>query len=285
MEDTTPDGESESESDPDDGDGRIDLLSEVAREGGSRALDRFREGVDVEAKDGPLDSVTEVDRAVQRLVADRVTERFPDDALVGEEDDAAKELPESGYAWVVDPIDGTNNYVAGNRNWTTSVALVRDGEAVAAVNRAPALDETYAATGPEAGAETGDGTERSGRPCSTSDRADVTTFVVDPVFGLAPAHRTGLASVTGVVANRLGDLRRVGSGQLTLSMVAAGELDAAVSTVPLPVWDTLAGVHLVRRAGGTVTELGGDRWTPDSGSLLASNGEAHADLVAAFEGL
>jgi myo-inositol-1(or 4)-monophosphatase len=275
MDDTTGDGESGGSRG--DADGRIGLLTEVAREGGTRALDRFRERVDVETKEGPLDSVTEVDRTVQRLVADRVAGRFPADTLVGEEDDAAKELPGSGYAWVVDPIDGTNNYVAGNRNWTTSVALVRDGETVAAVNRAPALEETYAATA--------DGTKRSGRPCSTSDGTDVTTFVVDPIFGLAPADRTGLAAVTGVVANRLGDLRRIGSGQLTLSMVAAGELDAAVSTVSLPVWDTAAGVHLVRRAGGTVTELDGDRWTPGSGSLLASNGEAHDDLVAAFEGL
>lgn len=258
-------------------DDRRRLLAEVAREGGDLALAEFRGSLTVETKEGPLDSVTEVDRAVQRHVADRVADAFPEDSLVGEEDDAAKTVPAGGYAWVVDPIDGTNNYVAGSRDWATSVALVRDGEVVAAVNRAPALDETYA--------DLGDGPTRSGDPCTTSDRADVGTFTVDPVFGLAPAHRTGLAAVTGVVANRLGDLRRVGSGQLTLSMVAAGELDAAVSTVSLPPWDTVAGVHLIRAAGGAVTDLDGERWTADSTGLLASNGEAHDALLDAFDGL
>ncbi|MFC4359903.1 inositol monophosphatase family protein [Halobium salinum] len=267
----------EEESGGDEFDGRRSLLAEVAREGGERALESFREVVTVETKEGPLDSVTEVDRAVQRHVADRVADAFPDDALVGEEDGAEKEIPETGYAWVVDPIDGTNNYVAGNRNWTTSVALVRDGAVVGAVNRAPALGESYVALG--------NGSTRSDGPCTTSDRADLATFTVDPVFGLSPAHRTGLAAVTGVVANRLGDLRRVGSGQLTLSMVAAGELDAAVSTVSLPPWDTRAGVYLVREAGGVVTDLAGERWTGASESLLVSNGRAHDELVEAFGGL
>ena len=68
-----------------------------------------------------------------------------------------------------------------------------------------------------------------------------------------------------------------------LSSVAAGELDAAVSNMSLSPWDTVGGVHLVREAGGTVTDLHGERWTPGADGIIASNGNAHDDLVAAFE--
>jgi myo-inositol-1(or 4)-monophosphatase len=177
---------------------------------------------------------------------------------------------------VVDPVDGTNNYVAGNRRWATSVALVRDGEAVAAVNDCPALGDTYAAT-PDAGAT------RGGEPASVTTRTDPGRFTVAPLFGLAASHRREFTRVAGTVMDAFGDLRNVGSGQAALSMVAAGELDAAVTTVRLPPWDTVAGVHLIRAAGGTVTDVDGDPWRVDATGLVATNGRAHDAVVAAFD--
>ena len=254
---------------------RLAACRTAAERGGDVALESFRTGLAVESKAGPMDAVTEADRAAQRTVVEFLGDRYPDDPVVGEEEDAPKEVPEAGPAWVVDPIDGTNNYVAGNRTWVTSVAFVRDGEGVAAANVMPATGETYAA-----GA---DGVTRNGDPATTSGRTDPETFLVHPIFGFTSRHRRELVAAINTTMTEFGDTRRAGSAQAALSGVACGELEAAVSTVRLHDWDTVAGVHLVRRAGGVVTDARGDRWAPGADGLLASNGEAHERLVEAFD--
>ncbi|MFC6786052.1 inositol monophosphatase family protein [Halobaculum halobium] len=257
-------------------DDRLETAVAAAERGGSVALDAFRSAHDVETKaDGPMDAVTAVDRTVQRRVIEYITERHPEDAVVGEEDDALKSVPETGVAWVVDPIDGTVNYAKGNRVWMTSVAVCRDGEPVAAANDAPATGDQYVA-----GATTA---RRNDEPISVSDTADPAALLVNPVFGVSPRHRRGLAAVVETALDAFGDVRRFGCAQAALSGVATGELDAVVSTVELNAWDTAAGVHLIRRAGGRATDVYGDRWRPGSIGLIASNGEAHDALVDAFD--
>lgn len=255
---------------------RLDTCVDAAESGGRVALDSFRSELTVEAKgDDPLDAVTVVDRAVQNHVFSAIGERYPNDAVVGEEEDALKSVPEEGVAWVVDPIDGTVNYVGGNRVWMTSVAVCRDGDPVAAANYAPAVDDLYVA---------GDGAAtRNGEPITVSGTTDPTTFTINPLFGVSRSHRRELARVVDTVVEEFGDLRRFGCAQAALSGVAAGELDATVSTVELNDWDTAAGVHLLRQAGGRATDVYGDRWRPGSEGLIASNDEAHEKLVAAFD--
>lgn len=258
---------------------RLTLAREAARTGGEVAEGGFRGPLTVESKATELDSVTEFDREVQRRVARLLREDEPEAVIVGEEDlpdvETHTTVPDSGPAWIVDPIDGTNNFVAGNRVWGVAVSAVEDGEAVAAVNEFPSLGDSYAAAD--------DGTTRNGEPCSVSDRTNSETFSVNPIFGLSAHHRRKLSEYIGIIADEFGDSRRFGSSQFALSSVAAGELEAAVSGVRLAPWDTVGGVHLVRQAGGTVTDLDGERWTPTSEGIIASNGEAHDELVAAFD--
>ncbi|MFC7096310.1 inositol monophosphatase family protein [Halobaculum marinum] len=260
----------------DDTDGAVATAVEAAERGGALALDSFRSDLHVETKaDGPMDAVTAVDRAVQRRVFELLSDAYPDDVFVGEEEEARKRVPDEGDAWVVDPIDGTVNYAAGNRVWMTSVARCRDGDPVAAANYAPAIDDLYVA-----GEEQ---TYRNGEAVSVSETTDTAAFTVNPVFGVSPRHKRSLRAVIETVLDRFGDLRRFGCAQAALSGVATGELEAAVSTVELNDWDTAAGVHLVRRAGGRVTDIHGDRWTPGSAGLIASNDAAHGVLVDAFD--
>lgn len=258
---------------------RLTLAHEAARTGGEVAHGGFRGPLTVETKANELDSVTEFDREVQRHVARLLRDDDPEAIIVGEEElpdiETRTTLPERGAAWVVDPIDGTNNFVAGNRIWGCAVAAVEDGDAVAAVNAFPALGDSFAAAG--------DGTMRNGDSCSVSDRTDPGTFTINPIFGLSPRDRRKLSEYVGTIAERFGDSRRFGSSQFALSSVAAGELEAAVSGVELSPWDTVGGVHLVRQAGGTVTDLEGNRWQPGASGIIASNGEAHDELVAAFD--
>lgn len=252
---------------------RVALAERAATEGSEVATDGFRQGLAVETKDGKTDVVTEADRNTQRRVIEVLAEESPDDAIVGEEEDELKAVPESGDSWVIDPIDGTNNYVRDIPTWATSVAAVRDGEPVAAANVCPALDETFVA-GPG-------GTTLNGEQVSVSGKTDPETFAVAPTIWWDFDHRDEYANACGAIVERFGDMRRFGCAQLTLGMVAAGMLEGTITNVDPNPWDTVAGVYMVRQAGGTVTDLDGERWRHDSTGLVASNGEAHEELLAA----
>ncbi|MFD1589088.1 inositol monophosphatase family protein [Halorientalis brevis] len=249
----------------------LELAREAARAGGVAANDRFREAIAVETKAHKNDLVSAADTAAQ----DRVVERLgasSDAPVVGEEDEDRAEIPAEGMAWVVDPIDGTANYLRGLRFWTTTVAAVEDGEPIAAATVMPALDDEYVG---------GEGEPTlNGDPVTVSGRDDVETFAV-AVLGWGPhGQREAYAALSSAVVERCGDMRRFGSMQSALAFVASGGLDAAVTTRQPSPWDSVAGVHLIRQAGGTVTDLAGDRWQHDSTGLVASNGRAHDEVLA-----
>jgi myo-inositol-1(or 4)-monophosphatase len=248
---------------------------EAAEAGAEIACRYFREGIGNDFKRDQMDPVSKADQEAQERIIDVLGERDPDAAIVGEENDAGKTVPESGPAWIIDPIDGTNNFVRGNRLWSVSIARTVDGEPVAAATTLPATADTYAA---------GAGVvERNGVECSVSNRTDPTSLIVAPIFGLKERDRDDYDRVTSYVHHELGDLRRLGTGQTSLAMVACGEIDAAISTVHMTAWDTVAGAHMVRAGGGRVTDLSGDRWRFDSDSLVATNGVVHEQILDALD--
>jgi len=246
--------------------------------GREAALSSFRTGMNVERKAHGMDRVTAADRESQERALAAIGERYPGEPAVAEESgEEEPSVPDDGAAWIVDPIDGTNNFAAGNRVWAVSVAGTVDGEPVTAVTDCPALGDRYAAADANA--------TRNGEPTSTTATEDPAEATVATVFGLDPADRPAYVGVADATLRRFGDLRRLGSAQAVLAMVAAGELDGAVSAVELAPWDTVAGVHLVRTAGGRVTTLSGDRWRHDATGLAASNGDPriHEALLAAAD--
>ncbi|WP_276271903.1 inositol monophosphatase family protein [Haloarcula litorea] len=266
---------------------RAALAERAARAGGGVARQHFRSDVDVETKADKNDLVTEADRDAQRQVVSTIRAEFPDDAFVLEEDadtlrgpetgdsdpSVVDAVPDHGPAWVVDPIDGTSNYVRGIRSWATAVTALQDGEPVGSATYVPAAGDLYAA-GPESAT-------RDGSELRVSDRTDPETFAVAPVGKWFRDQSAEFGRLNDRITERFGDVRRFGSFQLTLALIADGGLDAGICTNPMDPWDTIAGVHLVRAAGGTVTSLDGDRWHHDDDSLVASNGGAHDELLAA----
>jgi myo-inositol-1(or 4)-monophosphatase len=252
---------------------RVSVVRRAAEAGAAVAESSFRAGIDVETKSGKTDVVTGADRAAQRRVVEVIQDHYPDDVVVGEEEDAAKVVPNEGAAWVIDPIDGTNNYVRDIRDWATAVAAVVDGEAVAACNAMPALGDTYVADDT--------GTRLNGTPVSVSEVVDPERGAVSPTIWWAPDRREEYARACETIVSRFADLRRFGSAQVTLGMVAAGSLEGTITNVETNPWDTISGVHLVRQASGRVTGLDGERWTHESRGLVASNGHLHDEVLAA----
>jgi len=268
---------------------RAAVAERAARSGGVVAREAFRANVAVETKANRNDFVTTADHDAQAQVVATVRQEFPDDAFLLEEQprelpgadgpmgapNTVDDVPVTGPVWIVDPIDGTSNFVRGLRTWTTSVAAVVDGQPVASATIAPAVDDAYTA-GPES-------VTRNGEPIAVNERADPETFTVATTGWWVQADRAVFSNLTRTVVERFGDLRRIGSFQATLAHVAAGGFEAAIAPGPTLPWDTVAGVHMVRRAGGTVTDAHGDPWEPEADGLVASNGEAHDDVIGAVQ--
>ena len=252
---------------------RVETAERAARAGAAVACESFRSDIEVETKSGKTDVVTQADRDAQLRVVDVIEETFPDEPIVGEEGDELKSVPDEGAAWIVDPIDGTANFVRGLRTWGTSVAAVVDGKSVAAANVFPALEDAYIAGTDE--------TRLNGTPVRVSERHDPETFTVVPTTWWPRDQRSEYAAAFRGIVETFGDARRFGCSQASLSMVASGQVEGVVSKRRAHPWDTVAGVHMIRRAGGTVTDLDGESWTPTDEGLVASNDTAHETILEA----
>lgn len=250
---------------------RATVAEESAAAGADVAMGMFEEDIATEEKTSKTDVVSEADSAAQDEILDVIAEHYPDDVVVGEEGDTPKEAPEEGDAWIVDPIDGTSNYLHGFTAWCQAVAAVRDAEPVAAAVTRPAVGHTFVADE--------DTFRKNGEETTVSDETDPERFVVAPTLKVSDDNRGQYMSVIETCFEELGDMRRIGSAQVTFAMVAGGSIDAALGIGQAHPWDTVAGVHMVRAAGGTVTDLDGNRWRHDSDGILASNGEAHEDVL------
>jgi myo-inositol-1(or 4)-monophosphatase len=228
----------------------LQTCEEAARAGGAVLLDWIgRFGV---REKGRSDPVTDADVASQEAIRRIVLGRFPTHAFIGEEQ-AGGSLPTSGYCWVVDPLDGTMNYVHGVPHYAVSVALVKGEEIVAGAIYEPQSQECYLAA-------RGEGAYLNGRRLKTSGVEQLSEALVVASFSTT-IDRTSpeIAQFIAAVMQCQG-IRRTGSAALNLSYVAAGRFDAfwALSTQS---WDVAAGVLLVTEAGGVVTDIHSNPFT------------------------
>lgn len=229
---------------------RLNAACVIVREAGALALHHFRdESVRVERK-GVQDYVTFVDRVVEELIVGRLRAAFPEDGFFGEEGGLRDEVERTRPLWVIDPIDGTTNYTHGLPLWCISVALWRDGEIAIGIIFNPVSDEFYRAAN-------GQGATCNGRFVNVS-------AVVQPEqarIGMGFSYRRPPAQhVQGI--SRLLEARceycRFGSGALGMAYVADGRCDGYWEP-HINAWDVLAGICLVREAGGRVNDfLSGD---------------------------
>ncbi|MFB6146905.1 MAG: inositol monophosphatase [Halobacteriaceae archaeon] len=252
---------------------RTDAASAAARAGGAVAAGYFRTDVDVESKSRSTDLVSTADREAQRIALAVLQDYYPGETVVAEEAGPTGTVPGDGAAWIVDPVDGTSNFLRGRRAWGTAVAGIVDGRPVAAAVALPELGDVYVA---------GDSATLNGDAIRPSDRSDPAGATVAPLLYWPRDRRDDWGALCTALVDRFDDLRRVGSAQATLAMVAAGQLDGVVTDVRGFPWDTVAGVHLIRAAGGRVTDVHGDPWRHDAEGLVASNGEIHDALLASL---
>ncbi len=228
------------------------------------------------AEKGQYDFVTEVDRAVEARIAALLVGEVPGSRVVGEEltPDATRD---ADVVWIVDPLDGTTNFLHGYRQYAVSIGCVVRGALSVGVVHDVTRDETYrAATG--AGAWLGE------RRLAVSAVADPARALVGTGFPFKyPEHlETYLRQFRAVIRSASG-IRRAGAAALDLADVAAGRFDAFWELMLAP-WDVAAGVVLVREAGGVVTTVTGDPDVLHRGSLVAGNPPLHRWLLELLRG-
>lgn len=263
---------------------RTALAERAARAGGVVAREAFRGTLAVDQKRDAVDLVTDADREAQQQVISTIRQEFPGDGILAEEEggdvvpgeDEPVNVVEdvgTGDVWVIDPIDGTANFVRGIRFFTTTVAAMVGGDPAGVATFFPADGDLYAA-GPES-------VTLNGNAITVSDRTNPAACGVGLLGRWPQGGGDGHAALYAAMAERFGDVRRFGSMQGELALVASGGLDGAFSPEQPHLWDSIAGVHLVRRAGGRATDLDGEPWTRDSDGLVVSNGHIHDELLSA----
>jgi myo-inositol-1(or 4)-monophosphatase len=212
-------------------------------------------------KSSPTDVVTEMDRAAEDLIRAQILAGRPADAILGEEGGATGEAGAGHVRWIVDPLDGTVNYLYGLADWSVSIAAELDGTVVAGVVTAPALGEMFTATlGGGAWLHAGDGPPVALR-CNTGVPLD--QALVSTGFGYAVPRRVVQGQVVGALLPQVRDIRRGGSCAVDLCSLAAGRVDAYYER-GVNYWDYAAGGLVATEAGAV---LGGLAGRPASSSM------------------
>ena len=218
--------------------------------------------------------VTEADEASQSAIVDSLKRHYPTHGFLGEEN-LNDRTPGTEAFWIIDPLDGTTNYVHGFPYYCVSIALSVGGQIVVGVIHDPTRNETFSAI-------LGQGAFRNGQPIQTSGETEMKSAMAIASLPVAtdpqnPAVRRFLSALT-----KLQTVQRTGSAALNLAYVACGRIDAFWSS-SLYAWDVAAGALLVSEAGGSVTTLAGDEFDVFVPSLLAaSTATLHQELVTAF---
>ena len=255
----------------------LTIATTIALQASELAKKRRSEGIEVAAtKSSPVDVVTAADRETEALIRSLLAKARPDDGFFGEESGAEK--GSSGLTWLVDPIDGTVNYLYGIPHYAVSIAVV-EGEpdpltwtalAGAVVN--PATGELFTAT-------LGGGAHLGGAPIRVAAPVELSQALVATGFSYDSVVRGEQGAVIAGLLSKVRDIRRMGVASLDLCFVASGRYNAYFERTLNP-WDHAAGVLIAREAGAAVTGRPGE--APSHDFILAAQPDVAAELTRAI---
>lgn len=246
----------------------LSVATAAARTAGEIQSKAFRGALEVDHK-APTDLVTDVDRECEAAICERLESAFPEHAVLAEESGASEDMADATHRWIIDPLDGTTNFVHGIPHFCVSIALEIQGELEYGVIYDTPNGDLY--TGSP------DGATRNGERIRASETANLADALVGVDLGRSPVE--DLIGLLGELNTETRGFRRFGSAVTHFRMLAEGRLDGIVGIGYSP-WDMAAGAVLVRAVGGRVTGLDGGE---PGRELVASNGSLHAELLAAVE--
>lgn len=216
--------------------------------------------------------VTNTDLKINKFLVSKIKAAYPHHDILSEEEGMDKSKQSSEYMWVVDPLDGTTNFIMRHTFFTTTMALLKNGEPIIGVIYAPYTRELFVA-------EKGKGARRNEMRMQVSNENKL-----DKSF-LCFAYSHQKKSLQRAVAAyqhfefEARSMRHFGSSSLELAFVASGRVDGMIITPPVRIWDVAAGVLLIQEAGGKVTDFEGDPKRVAFNGLIASNGKIHNQIM------
>ncbi|HEY0295690.1 MAG TPA: inositol monophosphatase family protein [Bordetella sp.] len=225
------------------------------------------------ARKGPRDYVTEVDRASEEAIVEALLAAYPDHAVLGEEY-GRQGSEHSEFLWIIDPLDGTTNFIHGLPTYAVSIALQHRGQITQAVVYDPSRNELFTAS-------RGGGTFLNDRRVRVSGRIRFAEALLGAHWPGSTNPGLGAPRFAGM-AEGCSSVRRMGATVLDLAYVAAGRLDGFCG-VGLKPWDLAAGSLLVLEAGGLVSDFDGEQSWLDSGDVLAGTPKIFAQMVAGLQ--
>jgi len=255
----------------------LNVMMQAARKAGRTLKRDFGEVEHLQVSmKGPANFVTAADRRAEDILFEELTRARPGYGFLGEEG-GAREGADKTHTWIVDPLDGTSNFLHGIPQFAVSIALEREGTIVAGVIYNPANDELFTA-------ERGKGAFLNDQRLRVAARRRLVDAVV--ACGL-PHHGKGdlalFRNEFAAVQDKVAGLRRFGAATLDLAWVAAGRLDGYWERGISP-WDMAAGLLLVREAGGFATDIDGGDAMLAKGHILAGNETMHRELLRLLRG-
>ncbi len=241
----------------------LDVAIKSARLAGDFLLDQFGKISQIESK-GDRSLVTNLDKKAEQMIRNEIESNFPKHGIIGEEE--GKQIKGSDYIWIIDPLDGTHNYIRKINIFGVSIGIVYKNKFIAGVVYMPEDNHLYAA-------ESGAGAYKNKDKISVSGccKLDEASIAFDSSIRQSPEV---MLDALGALAREVFNVRMFGSSARTLSYVAEGCLDCAVEFHDRP-WDFSGSVAIIEEAGGKLTSLRGDPLTYETVGYIASNEKIH----------
>lgn len=256
----------------------FDVAIEAARAAGEILREQY-EKTPVTRHKADNTEVSDADLVAEKVIIETIRKSFPDHGIFSEE--AGSSLSKSEYLWIIDPLDGSTNFLHHLSHFCTAIALVRENQPLLGVIYAPLAKELFAA-------QTNQPASVNSQPITSSNTAQLSHSLIH--FGRSALNTPRHARVYQAIAERLRTLRLTGSTALGGVFAACGRVDAHVHS-DVKLYDILAAAVIAQSAGARVTDFSGNPWQPDfsdptsTSDVLISNPHLHADLVAALKGL
>lgn len=249
---------------------RFAIALNAAEKAGEVVKKYFRGTFEVSTKKNDRDLLTSVDLASEKVIIETIKKYFPEDKILSEE--TIKDDTNSADLWIIDPIDGTGNFVKGLPMCCISIAYATRQKVQIGVVFNPIINELYTA-------ETGNGAYlNKTKKLSVSKNNPLRQAMISFDYSSVDEYRKEIQQVTSSLPLKVRGMRILGVSALEFSWVGAGFLDAYLSRGAHP-WDVAAGALIVEEAGGKVTDWQGNPWTLDCGNFLASNGYIHNEFI------
>lgn len=254
----------------------LNIAVRAARSAGQIITRSLRHSDEIEVKTkGAADFVTNIDHQAETAIIRALRKAYPKHSILSEES-GLSEGEESDFLWIVDPLDGTSNFIRGIPHYCISIALKVRGKVEQAVVFDPILDELFTAS-------RGQGTQLNGYRVRTRATKKLgEALIISNLPSRHKHHAEWIFPLQKDLFQECQDLRHTGSGALALAYVAAGRMDAAI-LVGQCIWDTAAGDLLVREAGGFTADINGNHDFDTSGNVLATSPRLAKPLLQSLQ--